>query len=633
MKKLLKILKWLGISLLSIVLILAIIYLILPKGPRETIAFDDPYHTERSAANAKEYMASTGTPWATKAAMDVMAKGGNAFDASMSALLTLNVTFSQAASFPGVAPILVYDAKTGQVKSYVGAGKAPGKATVEYFKSKGYDNVPKFKLIAQLLPASPDVLIAILKEHGTMSFSEICAPAVSIARAGFPIHFQMLHDMDLSLIERAGLTVLMPYNSQVYFGGEWWRPLHHSERLVLTDLADTLQELCDEEQRALALGGSREEGLDAVRDYFYKGPIAETIASYHQENGGLITLEDLAAYSGGWEEPLSGVYGDYTIFANQTWNQGGVVPLALQILEGIDLKSMGHNSPEYVHTVIQAIELAMADREAYFGDPAFVDVPTQGLLSPEYAAVRRALMTPGKAFGQTPPAGDPFAYQQEGAASVSRKAAASQPAVAASAQNTQSFGKDTSYITVVDQQGNAVSLTPSDFPESPMIPGTGLNLGTRMNQFYLDETHPNGLMPGKRPRITPNPSMVLKNGKFFMSFGTPGGESQTQAILQVFLNIAVFGMDPQEAISAPRFISLNWPNSFAPHEYFPGQIQLEETLYHACGEQLKAMGYKVNRLEDLDNKFGAVCAIVKDPATGMLVGGADPREESWAEGK
>ena len=178
----------------------------------------------------------------------------------MSALLTLNVTFSQAASFPGVAPILVYDAKTGQVKSYVGAGKAPGKATVEYFKSKGYDNVPKFKLIAQLLPASPDVLIAILKEHGTMSFSEICAPAVSIARAGFPIHFQMLHDMDLSLIERAGLTVLMPYNSQVYFGGEWWRPLHHSERLVLTDLADTLQELCDEEQRALALGGSREEG-------------------------------------------------------------------------------------------------------------------------------------------------------------------------------------------------------------------------------------------------------------------------------------------------------------------------------------------------------------------------------------
>jgi len=632
MKKFLKILKWLGISLLSIVVILAVVYLFLPKGPRDTMDFDDPYHTARDAVESDTYMASTGTPWATQAAINIMDKGGNAFDASMSALLALNVSFSQAASFPGVAPILIYDAENDEVKSYIGAGTAPQKATVEFFKSKGYDNVPKYKLIAQLLPASPDVLITILKEHGTMSFSEICKPAIDLARAGVPVHYQLLHDMDLNLVERAGLTVLMPYNSEVYFHGEWWRPLHHNDRLVLSDLADTLQELCDEEQRVLTSGGSREEALDAVRAYFYEGPIAETIAAYHEDNGGLITLEDLSSYSGGWETPLSGSYGDYTIYANQTWTQGGVVPMALQILDGIDLKSMGHNSPEYIHTVIQAIELAMADRETYFGDPAFVDVPTEGLLSTDYAAARRALMTPGKAFGQMPPAGDPYAYQEADTAEAAPVSETPEATLSAP-QDTQNFGKDTSYISVVDQYGNAVSLTPSDFPESPMIPGTGLNLGTRMTQFYIDEDNVGGLMPGKRPRITPNPSMVLKNGEFFMSFGTPGGESQTQAIIQVFLNIAVFGMDPQEAISAPRFLSLNWPNSFAPHEYYPGQIELEATLYDSCGAQLEAMGYKVNRLEDWDNKFGAVCAIIKDPETGKLIGGADPREESWAEGK
>ncbi len=632
MKKFLKILKWLGLSLLSFILILAAVYLFLPKGPRESVAFDDPYHTARNAVVSQEYMASTGTPWATKAAMDAMGKGGNAFDGAMSALLTLNVTFSQAASFPGVAPILIYDAENQEVKSYIGAGKAPQNATVEYFQSKGYDNVPKYKLIAQLLPASPDVLIAILKEHGTMSFTEICEPAIRIAKEGVPAHYQLLHDMDLNLVERAGLTVLMPYNSEVYFSGEWWIPLHHNDRIVLDDLANTLQELCDEEQRVLAAGGSREEALDAVRDYFYSGPVAATISAYHQENGGLITMEDLSGYSGGWEKPLSGAFGEYTIFSNDTWNQGGVVPMALQILDGIDLKSMGHNSPEYIHTVIQAIELAMADREAYFGDPAFVDIPTEALLSLQYAKERRTLMTPGKAFGQMPPKGDPYSYQGTDTAMVIPKLESPKPTLTAP-QDTQSFGKDTSYITVVDKDGNAVSLTPSDFPESPMIPGTGLNLGTRMNQFYIDESHPNRLMPGKRPRITPNPSMVLKNGELFMSFGTPGGESQTQAIIQVFLNVTVFGMDPQQAISAPRFISLNWPNSFAPHEYFPGLIELEASVYDACGEQLKEMGYKVNRLDDWDNKFGAVCAIVKDPGTGKLIGGADPREESWAEGK
>ncbi|MDR0530880.1 MAG: gamma-glutamyltransferase [Oscillospiraceae bacterium] len=624
-KKVWKVLKWIGITLLSLILALAVVYFALPKGPRAPMAFDDPFRKPRTVAHSNSYMAAAGTPWAAQAAVDVMENGGNAFDAAMAALLALNVTFPQAASFPGVAPILLYNAKTGQVESYIGAGTAPQKATVEYFRSKGLDNVPKYKLIAQLLPASPDVLIAILKEHGTLSFSELCKPAIHLAREGFPVHGMLLHDMGLSLPLRAGLAVLMPYNAKVYFGGQWWRPLHQNDRMKLSDLANSLQELCDAEQQALNAGKSREEALDAVRAYFYEGPIAEAIAAYHEKKDGLITLDDLKNYAGGWEAPLSGGFGEYTIYANDTWNQGGVVPMALQILDGLDLKAMGHNSPEYIHTVAQAIELAMADREAYFGDPAFVEVPIAGLLSPDYAAARRELMTPGKAFGQTPPAGTP-------AGAAEKRTPAAQPAPSQKTpENALSFGKDTSYITVIDNAGNAVSLTPSDFPESPMIPGTGLNLGTRMTQFYLDDS-PNGLLPGKRPRITPNPSMVLKNGELFMSFGTPGGESQTQAIIQVFLNITVFGMDPQEAISAPRFISLNWPNSFAPHEYYPGQLTLEASLYEACGKQLEAMGYQLNQLEDWDNTLGAVCAIIRDPATGELVGGADPREESWAIG-
>jgi gamma-glutamyltranspeptidase / glutathione hydrolase len=627
-RRLLNILKGLGLALLALVVLVGFVYLFLPKGPRETMPFDDPHGVPRPAAKADHFMAATGNQWATRAALEVMENGGNAVDAAVAALLTLNVTFGEAASFPSVAPVLVYDARQGVVESYIGAGTAPAKASIDLFKSRGWENVPEMDIWAQLLPASPDVIVALLQKYGTKSFSEVSAPAIRIAREGYPVHDTMLKDLDLSLVERLGYTILMPYNSQVYLGGQWWRPLHHGERTLRPDLANTLESMGKAEQAALAAGGTRHDALQAVRDEFYKGDIAQKIVAFHARKGGLFTAEDLASYQGGWEKPLSGQYGEYTIYANNTWNQGAVVPMVLQMLDGIDLKGMGHNSPEYVHTVLQAIELAMADREAYFGDPKFVKVPIQGLLDPQYAQERRKLMTPGRAFTQMPPSGHPV--QPSGA--ISHPLSEPIAATRWDWPGTQGVGKDTTYLSIVDADGNAVSMTPSDFPKTPMVPGTGLTLGNRMVQFYLDPQHPDSLQPGKRPRITPNPSMVFKDGKFLMSLGTPGGDTQTQTIVQVFLNMIVFGMDPQAAIDAPRFQSFNFPDSFSPHPYYPGTIGLEKSLYDAIGKQLEGYGYKIEVGGDWDNKFGAADVVLKDPQTGQLIGGADPREESWAEG-
>ncbi|MBI4832563.1 MAG: gamma-glutamyltransferase [Candidatus Lindowbacteria bacterium] len=639
-----KILRRIVYAVITIILILTGVYVMLPKGPREPMEFDDPYQTARKSVKADDYMAATGTPWATKAALDILQKGGNAFDAGMAALLALNVTYPEAASFPSVAPTLIYDAERNEVSSYCGVGTAPKKATIEYFTSKGHKNIPEMGILAQLVPSSPDAIVAILDKYGTMSFGEISKEAIRLASEGFPVHSMMLNHLRLSLIERIGFSVLMPYNAKVYFGGQWWRPLHHKDRFIQADLARTLTAMAEAEKKAIEAGGSRSDGLKAVRNYFYKGPIADAILQLHEEKGGLFTREDLENYSGYWEQPLAGDFGEYTIYANQTWNQGAVIPMILQILEGVDLKSMKPDSPEYIHEVIQAVELGIADRDKYFGDPAFARVPTKGLLSKEYASVRRQLLTPAKAFGQTPPFGDPIKFETASANESSGDAGKIGDTMRhgvpdfPTPHRVPDFPKktekiDTSYLAVTDKLGNSISMTPSDFPQSPMVLGTGLCLGIRMTQFRLDPAHPSSLLPGKRPRITPNASMVTKNGKLYMTFGTPEGDQQPQALAQVFLNLTVFGMDIQDAIDAPRFRSKNFPNSFSPHEYKPGTVSLERSLYDKVGKGLEAMGYKIEIEKDWHYEMGAVCAIIRDPDTGKLIGGADPRQENWADGR
>lgn len=630
--------------LLAIAMLTGLVYLALPNGPRDPMTFADPWHETRPAAEGHNYMVVTGTTFATQAAEDVLDRGGNAFDAAVAALLMLNVTHGEAASFPGIAPLILYDAKTQTVHSYVGAGTAPAAATIARFKAKGYSNVPDLNIWAQLIPASPDVIVALLKQYGTMSFSELAAPAIQMARQGFPVSQIMAQDLDLSMIQRMGYAYLMPYNSQVYLYGQWWRPLYYKDRLKLPDLANTLQALSNAEQAALKAGGSRDDGLQAVRDYFYKGPIAQDILAMHKAQGGLFTAADLANYSGYWEEPLHGSYGDYTFYTNGTWNQGIVVPMTLQILEGIDLKSMGQNSAQYVHTVTQAIELAMADREAYVADPKFVKVPVDVLLSKAYAAERRKLMT-DTAFGPLPPPGNipttsslPLRGGGQGEGGIAPKynlnGQCNCPQSAQTAGNflaSAPIGKDTTHLAIIDRWGNSISLTPSDFPKSPMVPGTGLTLGDRMTQFYLDPNNVDALQPGKRPRVTPQAVIVFKDGKFFMSFGTPGDDMQTQALVQVFLNMQVFGMDIQQAIEAPRFRTMSMPATFAPHAAYPGTLWLETSLFNKTALDLQRRGYHVVQYPDWDNLFGAVGAVIQ--SNGTLIGGSDPREETWAAGK
>ena len=623
-----RILKWIGLGFLALILVAVIVYAFLPKGPRDLMEYKDLTKTEKQLLKADQFAIVAGTPWASQAGYDVLARGGNACDAAVAALLTLNVTHGEAASFPGVAPTMYDNAQTGEVKSYIGAGKAPQAATIEKFKSRGFETVPELDIWSQLIPASPDVIIGLLTDCGTLSFSELAQPAIDIAREGFPAHAIMVRNLDFSLVERIGFAYLMPYNTDVFLRGEWWRPLHLHERMIFRDLANTLEAMSNAERDAVQAGASREAGLQAVRDYFYKGPIAEKIASYHKQAGGLISYDDLASYTGGWEQPVVGHYGEFTIYANGTWSQGIMESLILQTLEGIDLKSMGHNSPQYIHTVTQAIDLAMADRDAYIGDPAFVNVPLDILLSKDFADARRAAMT-DRAFASLP---SPGLLTPPTSGLMPNQFAGLSPAQAFLTLTDFSAGQDTSQLVVIDAQGNAVVMTPSDFPQTPMIPDTGLNLGNRMDQFRLDPNHVNALQPGKRPRITPHAVIIFKNEKFYMALSTPGGDMQAQALVQVFLNMQIFGMDIEQAVSAPRFNTVAAPSSFAPHESYPAHIRLEADLYATAAQGLTALGYTVEENPKWDKDYGAVGAIMIGES-GELLAGSDPREETTALGK
>jgi gamma-glutamyltranspeptidase/glutathione hydrolase len=371
-----------------------------------------------------------------------------------------------------------------------------------------------------------------------------------------------------------------------------------------------------DEERAAALRG-REAGLEAARDAFYRGDIARKIVSFMKQEGGLLSAEDLAEYRSPVGPPERRRFGDLEVFTCGAWCQGPVLLQTLALLEGTDLAGLGQNSADYIHHLTEALKLAFADREAYFGDPAVVDVPLATLISSEYAAERRKLIRPDRALPEMPPPGD---LGREGARF---RASLGDP-------NPE---PDTSYVCVADRHGNLFSATPSDGSYgSPVVPGTGLIPSNRGSQSRPDPRHPAGVAPGKRPRLTPNPALAIKGRDQFLPFGTPGGDVQTQAMLQVLLNLFVFGQDTQSAIEAPRFATYSFPSSFAPFDYYPGRLAVEGRIPDPVIAELARRGHEIQRWPDWIWTAGAVCAILADRRRGVLEAGADPRRAAYAIG-
>lgn len=556
-------------------------------------------------------MISAGHYSAAHAGFQILEAGGNAIDAGVAAGIALCVLQTDRVNFAGVAPIMIYLANERKVVNIDGLGTWPKAASIEYFRREHGGAMPP-GILRTVLPAAPAAWLKALGEYGTMSFGQVAEAAIRLTRDGFAMHEFMAEyirdNEDKYRKWPASAAVFLPKG----------RAPRAGEIFVQKELSATIQYMADEE--SAQRGKSRAAGLKAARDAFYRGDIAQKIARYHQENGGWVTREDLASFDVRIEPTVKTQYYGVELHACGPWSQGPMLPQVLNMLSGYDLKAMGHNSVAYIHTLTEALKLAFADRHRYYGDPRFVDVPLDTLLSRDYAAVRRKLIRNDKAWPEMPPAGDVKDFAR---ATPMPAPTPGEPAPLA----------DTSYVCTIDRHGNAFSATPSDGSSAtPVIPGTGLCPSSRGSQSWTDPAHPAALAPGKRPRLTPNPALALKDGKLFMPFGSPGNDIQPQAMLQAFLNVVVWGMDPQAAVEAPRFATYSFPSSSEPHNYHPGRLNLENRIDGATAEGLAALGHKVAPWPDIEWRAGAVCAIRVNEQTGLLEGGADPRRPCYALG-
>ena len=570
-----------------------------------------------------QHMVSSGHYLATAAGFRILEQGGNATDAGVAAGIAINVTLPQWTGFGGVAPIIIHDAASGDTVSISGLGRWPKAASIDYFNRQHGGELPG-GVLRTVTPAAADAWLTALRLYGTMTFEQVVTPALEIAEHGFPIPATLQ-----SALARTGDSLIgdsdgdgrWPSTAAVFFPGG--RRPDVGDILMQKDLARTFRRLIEVERDHAGQG--REAALQAARDFFYKGEIAEEMVSFIQEQGGLLAMEDLAAFSVGVDTPPSIDYKGIEVYACGPWCQGPVNLQTLQILEGFDLKGMGHNSTAYAHTVLEALKLAFSDRESYIGDPDFVDVPMNGLLSKSYAAERREAIDPERATSAMPIPGDPWPHMGMPASNGHRK----RPDAVAGG-----LPADTSYACVIDRWGNAFSATPSDsLGTSPIVPGLGFIVSSRGSQTWLDPEHPSALAPGKRPRLTPNPALAMRNGKPLMPFGTPGGDVQPQSMVQLFLNVVEFGMDVQQAVEAPRFSTWSFPNSFWPHAYHPGLVGAEARMSQQVLGDLSRMGHKVEVWDDFTPRMGCLCAVKADQERGGLSAGADPRRDGYAMGR
>jgi len=583
------------------------------RGILGSLAGSSAEFTTRPVIMGTHGMVASGHYLASRAGLSVLEDGGNAIDAGVAMGFALSVLEPYLYGIGGEAPILIYLADKRSVLSLSGQGPAPRAATIEWFRNHGIDVIPGDGLLATTVPAAVDTWITALMHFGTMRLSRVIEYAIELAERGFPMYYQLSAAIQKNA-ERfrsdwpSSADVFLPDNIVPGAG----------ELFVQTDLATMFKRLVEAEHREMKRG--RREALTAARDEFYRGDIAERIVQFARENEfadasgkrnrGLLEKGDLQNYAARVENPVTVNYRGYDVFKCGPWTQGPVFLQQLNLLEGYDLAKLGHNSSEYIHLLAEAAKLAFADREQYYGDPDFVTVPLDALLSKEYAAERRKLIDPNHASMQLRPGKVPPTAPQE------RKG------------NPNVYIGDTTHLDVVDRWGNMLAATPSGgwFASSPLIKGLGFPLNTRLQVFYLDPAHPNALQPGKRPRTTLTPSLVLKDGDPFMVFGTPGGDQQDQWTLQFFLNCIDFNMNIQSAADAPNFHSIHFPSSFYPHGAQPGGIVIESRIPESTLAALREKGHKVQVTGDWSN--GRVLGIRFDAKSGVLYGAASARMET-----
>jgi len=593
--------------------------------------------TQKPVLHGKHWMAITGKPLAATAGAMTFQKGGNAVDAAC-AMLAATCTMWDVLSWGGETQALIYNPNTKKVIAINALGVAPTGATADFFKEKGMKYPPQFGPLAAVTPGTAGGLLTMLAEYGTMSLKDVLAPAMQLA-AGYPIEAQTANS-----IERSKDRIKeWPYSKKVFLPhlGEEREAPEAGEIFVQQDLLNTLTKLVEAEQQALKKKKTRKEAIYAAYDRFYKGDIAKEMVRGAREQGGLFTEEDLANWKVKIEEPMMTTYKGIEVYKLQPWTQGPVMLQTLNILENFDLKSMGYNTSRYIHTLYQAMNLAFADRDFYYGDPAFApEEPIQGLLSKAYAKERMKLINPDKNDPNIGP-GDPYPFEGKknpyldllkdwGKSQASLFDPNAVPVL--DEQYLRDFTAGTTSVETADASGWVVSITPSGGWVPSCIAGnTGVGMSQRMQSFVLDpkENPFNVVEPGKRPRVTLTPSMALKDGKPFLSFAKQAGDEQDQNLIQFFLNVVEFGMNVQESAEAANFKTYQMYSSFGDHERKPGALTLNSQTPAWVRKDLKSMGYN---LSYEDRTSGPINAIFFDWKHGSFWGGSSNHGEDYGIG-
>ena len=580
----------------------------------------------RPVVRGQHASVSAGTPAVTQVTMRVLQSGGNAVDAGVAALLAGAVTEFSHFGFGGEAPLLIRT-PDGRVHSIAGVGTAPALMTLEFFLNREKDpeleleavqrehktgHIPSYGTLPALVPGMVDAALLALQRFGTLPFGEVAEPAASLAQQ---------HPIDnmrsRSIAEASSFLRLFPTSLAVYApDGRRPRP---GDLFRQDDLAATIRSMVRAERAALAAGKSREDAIEAVRDYFYRGPIAREIADFVKSDGGLLRYEDFAAFRLEVEQPLRTVFHGYEVYKAGFWTQGAVLLQALNILEGYDLEALGWNTPQYIHHLVESLKLAFADRDAWYADPQFVSVPVE-LLSKQYASDRRALINPKRASTKFRPG----TFGKRRPVHPSRHPLR-RPLPDALAS------KDTTSINIASADGMLFSASPSGAWMPSVIAGrTGIPLTQRGHSFLTIPGHPNVVEPGKRPRITLTPTLVTHRGEPFMALSTPGGDQQEQALLQVLLAALVFNFNAQAAVEAPRFQSKHLVASFDDHAMEPNVLLLDERMPSFVFEDLDALGHQVELRRSRNS--GSAPTAVKVLRNGVIEAGADPYAFRYAAG-